>query len=640
LPRALAGAGRDAGHPDHLTTSRDVSEPDPNVYPPRLLWLIVSVLALSVPVAAGATVRITLDSPRIGVALAALLFLSLAQLAELKPVPLEEEGLTSVSLAFVFILATVILFGWEYAVLIAGISALVAQIVEGKPALRTAYNTGVYVLSAFAAALPVLVLGSGATKDPVAITVYALAGGAAFVVVNFTLIAIAISLHQRVPLRPLLEEDVHLVGPAFAIQAFLAALAAALWVTDPRLLVLMAGPLFTVTLYQRSSLASRIARKDAHTDSLTLLGNNRSYELSLASVLEDASGTGDPVSLCLVDVDNFKQINDIYGHAQGDRVLVEVARLLTSQGDGAKAYRLGGDEFTIIVPSDEEGARRHLDAVYLRISNESFAHGEPVTISSGVATFPRHADDLETLEHRADGALYHAKQNGKNRWCLFDPELVRMYSSDELERRAEHQARRRAAENLVRVVDAKDAYTGAHSERVALFVEGIARRLGLDDELVEQLKLAGRLHDLGKIAISDRVLQKPSELTPQEMRHVATHSELGASLLDGMEIRPVDVWIRHHHEHWDGSGYPNGLAGEEIPFGSRVILVADAYDAMTTHRSYRTASLPEDALAELTRLAGIQFDPVVVAALKAHLEGAGIVSEREAGRKTSLELVA
>jgi HD-GYP domain-containing protein (c-di-GMP phosphodiesterase class II) len=276
----------------------------------------------------------------------------------------------------------------------------------------------------------------------------------------------------------------------------------------------------------------------------------------------------------------------------------------------------------------------------MRISNESFAHGEPLTISAGVATFPRHADALETLEHRADGALYHAKQNGKNRCCFFDPELIRMYSSDELERRAEHQARRRAAENLVRVVDAKDAYTGAHSERVALFVEGIARRLGLDDELVEQLKLAGRLHDLGKIAISDRVLQKPSALTPEEMRHVATHSELGASLLDGMEIRPVDVWIRHHHEHWDGSGYPDGLAGEEIPFGSRVILVADAYDAMTTHRSYRTSSLPEDALAELTRLAGIQFDPVVVAALKAHLEGAGIVSPREGGRKTSLELVA
>ena len=133
----------------------------------------------------------------------------------------------------------------------------------------------------------------------------------------------------------------------------------------------------------------------------------------------------------------------------------------------------------------------------------------------------------------------------------------------------------------------KDAYTGAHSERVALFVEGIARRLGLDDVLVEQLKLAGRLHDLGKIAVPDQVLQKPGSLTPDEERKLSTHPELGASLLDGMDIRPVDIWIRHHHENWDGSGYPDGLAGEEIPFGSRVILVADAYDAMTTERSYR-----------------------------------------------------
>jgi HD-GYP domain-containing protein (c-di-GMP phosphodiesterase class II) len=200
---------------------------------------------------------------------------------------------------------------------------------------------------------------------------------------------------------------------------------------------------------------------------------------------------------------------------------------------------------------------------------------------------------------------------------------------DELERRVEHQARLRAAENLIRVVDAKDEYTGAHSERVALFVEAISRQLGLHDELVEELKLAGRLHDLGKIAVADRVLQKPGPLTPQEERQLAHHPELGASLLDGMDIRPVDVWIRHHHEHWDGSGYPHGLVAEEIPFGSRVILVADAYDAITTDRSYRAAATPSEAIRELRRKAGIQFDPLVVSALEAHLEEAGVVLARD-----------
>jgi diguanylate cyclase (GGDEF)-like protein len=585
----------------------------------------VSVLALAAPVAVGAAVRILLDPPSDGVGLAVLFFLSLALLAEVKPVPLEEDGLSSVSLAFVFILATVILFGWEYAVLIAGMSALAAQIVERKPLARTAYNTGVYTLSAFAAAVPLLILGRGASGDPVAITLYALSGGAAFVAVNFTLIALAISFHRGVPFRPLLKEDVHLVGPAFAIQAFLAALAAALWATDPRLLVLMAGPLFTVTLYQRSSLASRIARRDAHTDSLTLLGNNRAYELAIASALEEEGADGQPLSLCLVDVDDFKQINDIYGHPQGDRVLMAVARLLVAQGESANAYRLGGDEFTILLRTDQEGARRHLEAVYRRISNASYAHGEPVTISAGVATFPYHAGEVDRLESVADGALYWAKHNGKNRWCVFDPGVVRIYSPAELERRAEYQARLRAAENLSRVVDAKDTYTGAHSERVALFVDAIARKLGLEDEFVEQLKLAGRLHDLGKIAIADSVLQKPGKLTPEEEQHLATHPELGASLLDGMEIRPVDVWSRHHHEHWDGSGYPDGLAGEDIPFGSRLILVADAYDAITTDRSYRLASSPEEAIQELKRMSEVQFDPTVVIALQAHLEEAGLI---------------
>ena len=172
--------------------------------------------------------------------LAVLLFLALALLAELKPVPLEEDDLSTVSLAFVFILASVILFGWQEAVLVATVSACIAQVVERKPLERTAFNTAVYALSAFAAALPVFFLGPP-TEDPVAITVDALLGGAAFVGVNFAFITLAISFHQRMPVLPLLKEEVRLVGPAFAIQAFLAALAAALWATDPRLLVLMAG---------------------------------------------------------------------------------------------------------------------------------------------------------------------------------------------------------------------------------------------------------------------------------------------------------------------------------------------------------------------------------------------------------------
>jgi HD-GYP domain-containing protein (c-di-GMP phosphodiesterase class II) len=275
-------------------------------------------------------------------------------------------------------------------------------------------------------------------------------------------------------------------------------------------------------------------------------------------------------------------------------------------------------------------ARRYLEGLYRRISAASFPHGESVTVSAGTATIPDDGTDVRELERQADGALYWAKHNGKNRWCVYTPEAVQLYSLEELERRAEQQARLRAAENLVRVVDAKDAYTGAHSERVALYVEAIARRLGLADELVEQMKLAGRLHDLGKIAVSDSILQKPLGLTRAEEEHVAMHPELGASLLDGMEIKPVDMWIRHHHEHWDGSGYPDGLAGDDIPLGSRVILVADAFDAITTERSYSPAASPRNALAELKRAAGAQFDPSVVAALESFLMESGVLRDTPA----------
>jgi HD-GYP domain-containing protein (c-di-GMP phosphodiesterase class II) len=147
-------------------------------------------------------------------------------------------------------------------------------------------------------------------------------------------------------------------------------------------------------------------------------------------------------------------------------------------------------------------------------------------------------------------------------------------------------------------------------------VRAMACELDLDEEAVTQLELAALLHDLGKIAIPDSILKKPGCLEPDERRLVRAHVQFGHSLLEGLGIEPVDAWVLHHHEHWDGSGYPDGLAGEEIPFGSRVILVADAYDAMTSNRSYRPASTAAQALAEIRRRAGTQFDPDVVSALE------------------------
>jgi diguanylate cyclase (GGDEF)-like protein len=583
-------------------------------YPSRLYWYIAAVLGVAAPVVAGAVVGVALDPPDFRTAVAVLLFFGLALLADMKPVPLDVENERVVSLAFVFVVSSQILFGWEYAVLSAVLGVLISQMVERRPFMRSLFNAGVYGLAAFSSALPVFLLGASAGLGM--ITLYAFAGGAAYVLVNVVLVCGALAILSGQRFLPLTRENLVHSGPAFVIMAFLAALASSLWTTDPRLLVLLAGPLFTLTLYQRSALSSRVATHDALTDSLTGLGNHRSYQSRLREALERADENGGEVSLCLVDVDEFKGCNDRYGHPVGDQILVELSRLFLEGRDDVAAFRFGGDEFALLLEDNEEEAYRFVQNLHDRIAQTTFAHHQPVTITVGIGSFPRYASTPDELQQVADGALYWAKRHGKNRSCVYSPSVVRIYSPNELAEMAERQARLRAAENLIRIVDSKDTYTGEHSQAVAQLVEAIARELELDDETTAQLKLAGLLHDLGKIAIPDSILRKPSCLEPDERRLVRAHVQFGHSLLEGLGVEPVDAWVLHHHEHWDGSGYPDGLAGEEIPFGSRVILVADAYDAMTSDRTYRTASTATQALAEIRRRAGVQFDPEVVSALE------------------------
>jgi diguanylate cyclase (GGDEF)-like protein/putative nucleotidyltransferase with HDIG domain len=584
-------------------------------YPPRLYWYIAAVLGVAVPVAAGAVVRVALDPPDLSAGIGIALFFGLALLADMKPVPLDVENERVVSLAFVFVVASQILFGWEYAVLSAILGVLVSQTFERRPVFRSLFNGGVYGLAAFASALPVFAFGTG-ELDTIRLTLFAFTGGAAYVLLNVVLVCGALAILSGAPLPALLGDNLRHSGPAFVIMAFLAALAASLWTTDPRLLVLLAGPLFTLTLYQRSALSTKVATRDALTDSLTGLGNHRSYQSRLREALARVQEEGGEVSLCLVDVDEFKTCNDRFGHPLGDQILVDLARLFVEGQDEVAAFRFGGDEFALLVEANEEEAYRFVEDLHARIAQTDFAHHQPVTITVGIATFPGHAADADELQRVADGALYWAKRHGKNRSCVYSPSVVRIYSPNELTEQAERQARLRAAERLIRIVDSKDTYTGEHSEAVARLVETMARSLGLEGETIEQLRLAALLHDIGKIAIPDSVLQKPGGLEPGERLLVRSHVHFGYSLLEGLGIEPVDDWVLHHHEHWDGSGYPDGLAGEEIPFGSRVILVADAFDAMITHRTYRPALGPQDALAELRRQAGAQFDPAVVAALE------------------------
>jgi putative nucleotidyltransferase with HDIG domain len=243
-----------------------------------------------------------------------------------------------------------------------------------------------------------------------------------------------------------------------------------------------------------------------------------------------------------------------------------------------------------------------------------------VTASAGLATFPVQGHGRDELIRLADSALYWAKEHGKNRVRLYRPDVVELAELKRLAAGPDRAARYRAAASLAKAVDARDTYTGSHSERVAGLAARLAARLGLDAEQVELTRLAGSLHDLGKLAIPEEILRKRGPLTDSERLVLERHPQIGHRMLDSLGVDPVADIVLHHHERWDGAGYPGGLRGDASPLGARIIFVVDAYDAMTSDRVYRTRLSHEEALAELRRCSGTQFDPLIVDAFEAELE--------------------
>jgi HD-GYP domain-containing protein (c-di-GMP phosphodiesterase class II) len=316
-------------------------------------------------------------------------------------------------------------------------------------------------------------------------------------------------------------------------------------------------------------------------------------------------------------VDDFKRINDRFGHPAGDRVLSLVATRLRQTGE---AFRLGGDEFAVLLPGYEESeATTAAESIIDRIAALDLEQMGTITVSAGIAVVPQHARERDELLRLVDSALYWAKEYGKNQARRYRPDVVELAELKRLASGGDRVARLRAAASLARAVDARDVYTGFHSQRVAQLAVRIAVRLGLDREHVELTRLAASLHDLGKLALPEELLRKPGPLTEPERLVLERHPQIGFRMLDSLGIDPVADWVLHHHERWDGHGYPDGLEGEGIPLGARIIFVADAYDAMTSDRLYRARRSPEAALAELVACAGTQFDPAVVAALESEL---------------------
>ena len=592
------------------------------VTPRRLTFLIVPVClaGLGILIAAAYVFATTAHTGSELISLVA--FTAAATLAERFPVPINAEGGGVISLTFVFAVAAIVLFGWAAGALLLLTATSIIQLWEHRPLERIAFNVAVLAVVALAAGALIAPIGGDSVGALVArVTIAA----AADYWVNMLLISAAIALSTRQRYSQLIQANIRATIVPFAFMASAALMLVVLWQRSPVLSIALVGPLLAISLYQRSTRSAVRAMRLALTDPLTGLGNHRHFHERLQRELLHAEEEHTPLTLCFVDIDDFKKINDRFGHPSGDRVLSQVAGRLRQ---GGEAFRLGGDEFALLLAEHDEGtALDAANSIVERIAALDLDHIGKVTVSAGLATFPVQGHGRDQLIRLADSALYWAKEHGKNRVRIYRPDVVELAELKRLAAGPDKAARYRAAASLAKAVDARDTYTGSHSERVSDLAARVAKRVGLDAEQVELTRLAGSLHDLGKLAIPEEILRKPGALADSERLVLERHPQIGFRMLDSLGVDPVADLVLHHHERWDGAGYPDGLAGDEIPLGARIIFVADAYDAMTSDRVYRARRSKDAALGELRRCAGTQFDPGIVAAFTEEL---GVSSSVEA----------
>jgi diguanylate cyclase (GGDEF)-like protein len=364
---------------------------------------------------------------------------------------------------------------------------------------------------------------------------------------------------------------------------------------SPAVLAMLAVALLLMTLAAVSLRASHRELETAATsDGLTGLANRRQLIADLERRV--ARGASDPAVLMLFDLDGFKSYNDAFGHLAGDALLARLGQALArAVGSRARAYRLGGDEFCVL---GDAGGREELELAAPAALAEH-GNGFAVTASYGLVTIPDEARVASDALRLADQRMYAQKRSGRAT------------------------AGRQSTDVLLRALAERHPEMRGHFDGVAQLARAVGDHLGLEGEALDQVHLAAELHDVGKVAIPDDILNKPGPLDDDEWAFIRRHTLVGERIVAAAPaLSAVAKLVRASHEHWDGGGYPDGTAGEEIPLGARIVAVCDSYDAIIADRPYRPARRPAEALAELRRCAGTQFDPAVVEAFIAVLAGA------------------
>jgi diguanylate cyclase (GGDEF)-like protein/putative nucleotidyltransferase with HDIG domain len=407
----------------------------------------------------------------------------------------------------------------------------------------------------------------------------------------------------------------------------------------------------------------QVALEQAITDGLTGLKTHRHFMEALDREWRRSTRSGHMFSLIMIDLDGFKQVNDRYGHLEGDKVLTAVANLLSdSVRQSNEVARYGGDEFAIMLPETRtEDAEILAERLRANLEADRFLAAHGVTASFGISTFPVHGPTQEEILRVADSGMYLAKHQDGNRVRVaslsvasaqadwerqlleaylgvnmkrmfstgpeaFDHYLKQFQQDTMLKGHGEVPSLLDTVTALANSVDAKDHYTQFHSQTVSRYAARIARQLGLSNLVIEEIRLGGILHDIGKIHVPEAVLNKPGRLTPEEYELMKSHPVWGAKILEPLKVKAIERirgMVRHHHEMVDGTGYPDGLKGDHIPLAARIITVADCFDTMVSERAYKRARTLNEAMDELNRCRGTQFDPEIVEAFLRSLEATG-----------------
>jgi two-component system cell cycle response regulator len=382
---------------------------------------------------------------------------------------------------------------------------------------------------------------------------------------------------------------------ALTLPTFFAAIGLALLVYDHFVrintvaLVLAAATVAAVMVRAVLTFRERVrllatSREEALSDSLTGLGNRRRFVADFGHELAAPS----PNALVVFDLDGFKSYNDAFGHAAGDALLARVAgRLATAMEGYGTAYRLGGDEFCVLASATFVGPGSVIERAVEALTEEG--EGFSVTCSHGAVLTPSEAGDLTEALRIADNRMYlHKQRNGPS-------------------------AERQSVDVLVSVLNERDSLLAHHLADVADLAEAVSRRLNVPAPQLQTIRQAAELHDVGKLAIPEEILAKPAPLTEDEWGFIRRHTLIGERILGSAPaLRAAAEIVRSSHERWDGEGYPDKLRGHEIPLGARIIAVCDAFDAMTSPRPYARAMSRQEAIRELVRCSGTQFDPDVV----------------------------